>query len=133
MAPRSRAQALGSLVALIAVVPAAVFLAAAAVASMQPSAYEPSRTAHQFVDWMDAQPGAIVAAFLLVAPAVAFVVGGAVLWRRIRADETLRADLAELGAVLVRLVRRPTVVVAAVAVVAAVGVLAFAVDHLIAG
>lgn len=133
MTPRSRAQALGSFVALIAVLPAALFLGAAAVASMQPSAYEPSRTAHQFVDWMGAQPGVVVMGLLVVAPAIALVLGGAVLWRRIRADEALRADFAQLGAVLVRLARRPTVVVATIAVVAAAGVLALVIQHVIVG
>jgi len=74
-----------------------------------------------------------VAGLLLVAPAIALVVGSAVLWHRIRADMALRADLAALAAVLVRLGRRPTVVVAVVAVLAAVAVLGLVGDHLIVG
>jgi hypothetical protein len=133
MNPRSRVQALGSLVAFVAVLPAVVFVTSAVVAALQPSAFEPSRTAHDVIDWMGAQPGVIVAGLLLVAPAIALVVGSAVLWHGIRADMALRADLAALAAVLVRLGRRPTVVVAVVAVLAAVAVLGLVVDHLIVG
>ncbi len=133
MASRSRFEAVGALLALAAVIPASIVIAAAIVASLQPDAYEPSRTAHQVVGWIGTLPPPAVAILLLGAPGVALAVGAAVLWRRIRTDEALRADLALLGAVSVRLVRRPTVVVAAVAVVAAAGVLVLVVDHLIVG
>ncbi len=93
MTPRSRMQAIGSLVAFIAVLPAIVFVSAALVTSVQPTVHEPSRTARQLVDWMGAQPTPILAILLLLGPSLALVIGIAVLWRRLRADEALRSDL----------------------------------------
>jgi hypothetical protein len=133
MAAYSRVQAVASAVALLAILPAVLFLGAALAAATQPVEYQPSAYAHQFVDWVEAQPRAVIAGMLVAGPVVALLVGSGVLWRRLRADEALRRDVSVLAGVLLRLARRPTVVVAFVAVVAAAGVLVFVVDHLIVG
>ena len=133
MAAYSRLQAVASAIALLAILPALLFLAAALAASTQPIEHQPSTAAHQFLDWVAAQPTSVIAAMLLAGPILALVVGSVVLWRRMLADEALRGDVAILGGVLVRLARRPTVVVAIFAVMAAVGVLVLVVQHLIVG
>ena len=73
----------------------------------------------------------VIAAMLLAGPILALFLGGVVLWRRMLADEALRGDVAILANVLIRLARRPTVVVAFFAVMAAAGVLVVVVHHLI--
>ena len=133
MAAYSRLQAVASAIALLAILPALLFLAAALAASTQPIEHQPSTAAHQFLDWVASQPTTVIAAMLLAGPIVALFFGGVVLWRRMLADEALRGDVAVLGGVLVRLARRPTVVVATFSVVAAVGVLFLVVQHLIVG
>jgi hypothetical protein len=131
MAAYSRLQAVASAVALLAILPALAFLAAALVASSQSIEHQPSAAAHTFLDWVAAQPTTFIAAILLAGPILALALGSFVLWRRMRADEALRADVAVLAGVLVRLARRPTVVVAAFAVVAAAGTLVLVVHHMI--
>src|SRR5690242_8151362 len=79
MVAYSRAQAVASAIALLAILPALAFLAAALAAATQPIQFQPSGIAHQFLDWVAAQPRAVVAAMLLVGPVVALLAGGGVL------------------------------------------------------
>ena len=133
MTPRSRLAAAGSALALAAVIPALAFLAAALAAALQPAEYEPSRTARALLDWFGALPTPVLAVALLAGPALALVLGVAIVGRRLLADDAFRSDLVVFGGAAGRLLRRPTVVVAALAAAAAVVVLLFAAGHLVAG
>jgi EAL domain-containing protein (putative c-di-GMP-specific phosphodiesterase class I) len=64
---------------------------------------------------------------------LALALGVLVVWRRLSSDPDLRADAHLFVNVSVRLLRRPAVVAGALATLAALAVLVFAIDHAIAG
>jgi hypothetical protein len=68
-----------------------------------------------------------------VAPVLALALGVLVVWRRLSSDPDLRADAHLFVDVSARLLRRPAVVAGALATVASLAVLVFAIDHAIAG
>jgi hypothetical protein len=126
-----RIQTVAAVAAALLVLPALVFLMSAAVRQLQPVQYEPARTADAIFGWFTGlhDGGAI----LWAAPALALALGLVVLWRRLTSDTELRRDVVVLGAVLVRLVRRPVLVAGAFSVLASLVVLTFYVVHAIAG
>src|SRR3954470_7519720 len=70
MTAYSRVQAVASAVALLAILPAVLFLGAALAAATQPIEYQPSAFAHQLVDWVGAQPGTVIVSMLVAGPIV---------------------------------------------------------------
>jgi hypothetical protein len=70
---------------------------------------------------------------LVVGPILALVLGLLALWRRLVDDGNLRKDVGTFVAVSGRLLRRPALVVGVFAVLGSLVVLAFVVDHAIAG
>ncbi len=131
MTTARRLQAGAAFVAALLVMPSLVFLAAALARNAQPVQYQPARAAAAVFDWFVANPA--ILPLIALGPVVALPLALVVLWRRIRGDAELKADLRELAAVSVRLLRRPAVVLGAFAVVASFAVLVVAADHLIAG
>jgi hypothetical protein len=77
------------------VLPAAVFLAAAALRLLQPRQYEPARTSWILFEWATTHISHTGAALLFIAlPAIAVVAGCAMLLLSWRKNETLRQDMA---------------------------------------
>lgn len=130
---RTRTPALVSILAFLLVLPATAFLAAAMVRGMQPVQYQPARAAQAVFEAFAALPAGAVALLLGLAPLAALVLAAVAAWRRLRDDQAARDDVAAFLLGWRRILRQPALVVAAVAFVAAGGVLAFAVVHAIAG
>jgi len=77
------------------VLPATVFLAAAALRMLQPRQYEPARTSWILFEWTAAHVTRLEAAILFVGmPGIVFITGCAALLRRWRQDPALRHDSA---------------------------------------
>lgn len=129
----ARTQAAASLLAVLLVLPAVTFLAAAVVRLMQPQAHEPSRTAWAIFDFFITLPQGAVIAIMAIAPVLALVLGLAVTWRRLASDEDTRADVRALADGIRRVARHPSLVGAAFAAGASAIVLVVAVEHAIAG
>ncbi len=126
-----RLQTATAFLAVLLVLPSLVLLGAALVRGLQPVAYEPAHTAAAIVDWFATLRAA--GAILVVGPALGLALGVLAVWRRLRADAESRDDLRLLGRVVARFLRRPALVAGALAVIASVAVLAFVVDHAVAG
>ncbi len=117
--------------ATLLVLPAVVLLASAMIRLMQPVQLEPAHAADVIFSWfVSMNAGPLV---LGVAPVLALVLGVFAIWRRLSSDQDLRADSRLFVDVSVRLLRRPAVVAGALATVASLAVLVFAIDHAIAG
>ena len=117
--------------ATLLVLPAVVLLASAMIRLMQPVQYQPAHAADVIFTWfVSINAGLLV---LGVAPVLALALGVLVVWRRLSSDPDLRADARLFVDVSVRLLRRPAVVAGALATLAALAVLVFAIDHAIAG
>ncbi len=130
MTPR-RMETAAAFAAMLLVLPALVLLASAAVRGLQPSQFEPARSADAIFNWFATlHAGGVV---LVVGPILALVLGLLALWRRLVDDGNLRKDVGTFVAVSGRLLRRPALVVGVVAVLGSLVVLAFVVDHAIAG
>jgi len=130
---RTRTSVLGSILAVVLVLPAVTFLTAAMVRSLQPTAYQPARAAQAVFDAFAALPVSAVWLLLGLAPLVALTIAVAVAWHRLRTDPVAREDTAAFIAGWRRILRQPALVLAALAFVASAGVLAVAVVHAIAG
>jgi len=117
--------------AVLLVLPALILLGSAAVRGLQPPPYEPARTAGALFDWF-ASIGA-GQAILVIGPLLALVLGLLAVWRRLADDADLRSDVAIFVSTGGRLLRRPALVAGAVATLGSVAVLAFVLDHAIAG
>jgi hypothetical protein len=76
------------------VLPATVFLAAAALRQLQPPQYEPARTSWIIFEWTIGHVSPAGAAVLFLGlPALAIILGAAMLRRTWREDEALRRDV----------------------------------------
>jgi hypothetical protein len=107
--------------------PAAVFLSAAAFRGLQPVQHEPARTCAAIVAWTVAHVSRLGAAILFLGmPGVVVLAGGGTLLRIWRADATLRQDSAMTFAILRR---HLTVGLLTAAVLLAGAVLAAVVVH----
>jgi len=85
------------------VLPAAVFLAAAAFRGLQPVQYEPARTCAALVEWTATHVSRFGAAILLLGmPGLVVLAGGGMLLRIWRQDSALRQDSATTIAILRR-------------------------------
>jgi hypothetical protein len=124
---------LATFAAVLLVLPAAVFFAAAIGRSLQPVEHEPARTLEAIVEAFAAMPPALGIALVVVAPLVALCLAAFVVARTFDADERLRGDLRAAGIALMPIVRRPTLVVAAVVLVGSLAILAFLALHAVAG
>lgn len=110
------------------ILPATLFLAAAALRLLQPRQYEPARTSWLIFDWAMAHMTQLNAAILLLAlPALVVIAGCVVLRRAWRNDESVRADVLLWFSVLRR---RLAVALLASATLAAAAVLVLAVSRL---
>lgn len=110
------------------ILPATVFLAAAALRLLQPRQYEPARTSGLIFDWAMAHMTQLSAAILFLAlPALVVIAGCVVLRRAWRNDESTRADVLLWFSVLRR---RLAVALLASATLAAAAVLVLAVSRL---
>jgi hypothetical protein len=130
---RTRVPALASLLAVLLVLPAVTFLTAAMVRSMQPVQYQPAHAAQAVFDAFATLPASAV--WLLLGLAPLFALGLALLaaWRRLRDDPAVRDDVAAFVEGWRRILHQPALVLAGLALIASLGVLAFAVTHAIAG
>ena len=72
------------------VFPAALFMTALFVRNLQPTKYEPARSAQAVVDWFAARPVLGLDVFLIALPFVAFVIGCVTVWRQWHKDAQFR-------------------------------------------
>ncbi|HYL85738.1 MAG TPA: hypothetical protein VE263_16025 [Candidatus Angelobacter sp.] len=85
------------------VLPAALFLFAAAFRGLQPQQFEPARTCAAIVAWTVAHVSRLGATFLFLGmPGAVMLAGGGTLLRIWRKDSTLRQDSATTFAILRR-------------------------------
>lgn len=113
------------------IIPAAVFILAAILRLLQPSQYEPARTSWMIFNWTTTHISQMGAAVLFLGlPAVAIILGSAILARNWRDDEVLRHDV-KLALTICR--EHAAAGLLAVGTVMAAAILVFAVVHVIAG
>ncbi len=113
------------------VLPAAALIALAILRHLQPAQFEPARTATVLFDWFSQWTSPPLAAVLfLLLPLVALTMGVAMLARYWRATPSLRADALTV-AVVVR--RNLAAIVLAAMTMAAAGILAASLWHVIVG
>jgi hypothetical protein len=111
------------------VLPATVFLAAAALRLLQPRQYEPARTSWIIFEWTTTHTSPLGAALLFIGlPGLLVLVGAITLLRIWRTDQTLRQDAA-LGLAIFR--RRLAIVLFTAATLLAATIFTFAVAHLV--
>jgi hypothetical protein len=113
------------------IVPATIFISAAILRLLQPSQYEPARTSWAIFNWTITHISSNGAAVLFMGlPALAIMLGCAMLARTWRDDEEFRADVkASLGF----LRRYASVVFLAGGTALAGAILVFSVVHVIVG
>ncbi len=133
LAMRTRTPALVSTLAVLLVLPAAAFLASALVRGLQPAGRQPAAAAQAVFDGFAGLPAAAVWLLLTLAPLAAASLAGLAAWRRLRDDPAARADVAAFADGWRRILRQPALVLAALALLASAGVLAFAAVHAVAG
>jgi hypothetical protein len=111
------------------VLPATVFLAAAALRLLQPRQYEPARTSWIIFDWTTTHISPLGAALLFIGlPGLLVLVGAITLLRIWRTDQTLRQD----AALTLTIFRRHLAIVLFTAVtLLAAAIFTFAVAHLV--
>lgn len=111
------------------VLPATVFLGAAALRVLQPRQYEPARTSWIIVEWTTMHISRLGAGILFIGlPALVAIVGCATLLRTWREDSTLRRDTADTLAIFRR---QRTIILAMAAMLLAAVILVFAVSHVV--
>jgi hypothetical protein len=111
------------------VLPAAVFLAAAALRLLQPRQFEPAHTSWIIFDWTTTHISRLGAAMLfLVMPGMVVFAGCAALVRSWRENQTLRQDAA-LGLSIFR--RHLAIGLLTTATLLAAAIFLFAVAHLV--
>ena len=128
-----RLELLGGILAALAVVPATVFLVAAVGRQLQPVRYQPAASFERITEAYAALPSPLVVLLVAVLPLLALGLAILVLWRALSDDVTLRGDLRLLGQAVARLLTHPGVVLAALALLVALGWSAILVVHAIAG
>jgi hypothetical protein len=111
------------------VLPAAVFITAAALRLLQPRQYEPAHTSWIIFEWTATHISQVGAAMLFLAMPCAVVTGGcATLLRMWREDQALRQD-AILGLTIFR--RHLAIGLLTTATMLAAAILTFVVAHLV--
>ncbi|HLV95179.1 MAG TPA: hypothetical protein VKS44_08295 [Candidatus Acidoferrales bacterium] len=115
----------------VMVLPATVFLTAAALRQLQPRQYEPSHTSWLIFEWTMTHISQTSAAVLFMGlPAVAIILGCVVLLQNWREDQVLRDDV-KLALGIFR--QHAVIGLLTVATVLAGAILAAAVAHVIVG
>jgi len=115
-------------VELVLVLPGALFMLALFVRNLQPAPYEPAQAARRLVEWFSTRPLLGLNIFLVVLPAIAFLIGCATVLRSWRNDAELRqAALVTLAGVRAHL----TIFLIAGATLMAGGILAVVAVHMI--
>lgn len=125
---KSLRSALASL-EVVLIVPAALFMTALVVRSLQPQQYEPAHTAQRIVDWYAARTHLGLWVFLIALPLAVLVTGCVTLVRGFRADAALRSA-AQACAEAVR--RYFPVLVVAAATAASAVILSIVALHMLA-
>jgi hypothetical protein len=111
------------------VLPATVFLAAAALRFLQPREYEPARTSWLIFEWTTTHISRMGAAWLFIGlPCLVVLAGAVALLRTWREDQTLRQD-AVLGLAILR--RHLAIGLFTAATLLAAAILTFAVAHIV--
>jgi hypothetical protein len=111
------------------VLPATVFLAAAALRPLQPRQYEPARTSWIIFEWTTTHISQLGAALLFIGmPSIVVLAGFAALIRTWREDQALRHD-ATLALTIFR--RHLTIGLLTTATLMAAAIFTFAVAHLV--
>ena len=111
------------------VLPATVFLAAAALRLLQPRQYEPAHTSWPIFDWTTTHVSRLGAAMLFVGmPGIVVLAGCATLLQTWREDQALRHD-AILGLTIFR--RHLTIGLLTTATLLAAAILTIAVAHIV--
>ncbi len=107
------------------ILPATLFLAVAALRTMQPPEREPARTLGVLVEWTGAHISRSAAALIFLAlPAAVSVIGGMTLRRAWRDDAALRRDALALR-------RHAAVILLATATILATAIVALVLGHVI--
>jgi hypothetical protein len=89
-----------ALTELFLVFPASLFMTALFVRDLQPSQFEPARTAGRVVDWFSARPFLGLDIFLVTLPFVGLLLGCVTVLRSWRLDESLRKATLQMFAVV---------------------------------
>jgi hypothetical protein len=111
------------------VLPATVFLGAAALRVLQPRQYEPARTSWIIVEWTTTHISRLGAGILFIClPALVALVGSAILLKTWREDSVLRDDTADAVAICRR---QRTIILVTTAILLATVILLFAVSHIV--
>ncbi|HET9178669.1 MAG TPA: hypothetical protein VFQ24_09980 [Terriglobia bacterium] len=122
---------LAALAGWLLVLPAGFFLAGAVARQLQPRLAQPGSAGWMIFEWARTHVSHLDAALMFLAlPLAALVVGGSALWREWCRSQALRRDAA---AAVQLLARQLGTVLLAAAVLAAGGILTFAVHQLIVG
>jgi len=117
-----------AIVELLLIFPAGLFMTALFVRNLQPSQYEPARSAQRIVDWFSARTGLGLYVCLMMLPLAALVIGLASVVRTWRRDPEFRqATLRIVGAVRTHVA---SLLIAAVTVIAG-GILGIVALHVI--
>ena len=113
------------------IIPAAVFILAGILRLVQPSQYEPARTSWIIFNWTTTHISQMGAAVLFLGlPAMAIILGSAMLARNWHDDEVLRHDV-KLALTICR--EHAAAGLLATGTLMAAAILVFAVVHVIAG
>lgn len=119
--------------ALLLVLPAAAFFAAAALRQLQPVHHLPAAAAGAYVRLFVHLPRGANVALLVLGPALSLGLAAVDQWHRWRRDPAWRAAVFGLAAACRPVIVRPLAVMSAVALLAAAAWLAFLIVHAIAG
>jgi hypothetical protein len=119
--------------ALVLVLPAAIFFAAAALRLLQPVQHQPAATADALFRLFAELPRGVKLTVMLLAPAAGFVLAAMDQYLRWRRDPSWRSAVLGLAAACGPVIVRPLAVMSALALLGAAGWFAFVVVHAIAG
>lgn len=115
---------------LLLIFPAVLFMTALFVRNLQPTRYQPARSAQLIVQWFSARPNLGLSVLMIACPIAVLVIGVVTLRRSWRADRELREAAHQAWTVL-RSHWTPLIV--AVTTVAAAGILAIVALHVLSG
>jgi len=111
------------------VLPATIFLGAAALRLLQPREYEPARTSSAITEWATTHVSRLGAGILFIGlPGLVAIAGCTALIEMWRRDQGLRQDVAE---VLALLRRQEAIAVLTTATLLAGAILVFAIAHVL--
>ena len=113
---------------LLLVFPAALFMTALFVRDIQPTQYEPARSALRLVEWFSARPFLGLDIFLIALPFAAFIIGCVAVLKSWRGDAEFRKAALEMLIVIRR--HLATLLIAGATLVAG-GILAIVALHVI--